>query len=443
MSSVPPDQPRRSTGVNAGARPVDPAGRDRRVPAPRRGGPRPPRRAPLALAAGVAAGWAALTSYLPVALVLGLAQLSEDAAAVAGALLAGLAGWLLGHGVPLATPAGPLHLAPLVLTALAAWRLVRAGVHASRAIGARNGRSPRQTVTVAVAVGIGYGLLGALAAALAGTGEVRASPVRAGLTLAAFGTLAALVGAARTTDVTGLLADRVPPVVRDGIRTGLVAALLLLAAGGGAAGLAVATGGGDAADMIGAYRTGVAGQAGVTLVSLGYAPNATVWSISYLLGPGFAVGTGTVVRTSEVSVGGLPAIPLLAGLPSGPVDGFGAALLAVPVLAAMAAGWLLARRLLRAAGERPGSGRAGTEDRHRLGWPALLGPAALAGPVAGVVLAAAALVSGGSLGAGRLAEIGPVPWQVAAVTTAVVAVGAVLGAAATRALTQSRGRAQR
>ncbi|TDB99486.1 hypothetical protein E1091_06845, partial [Micromonospora fluostatini] len=80
---------------------------------------------------------------------------------------------------------------------------------------------------------------------------------------------------------------------------------------------------------------------------------------------------------------------------------------------------------------------------HRLGWPALLGPAALAGPVAGVVLAAAALVSGGSLGAGRLAEIGPVPWQVAAVTTAVVAVGAVLGAAATRALTQSRGRAQR
>ncbi|NED49997.1 hypothetical protein G3I24_03605, partial [Micromonospora aurantiaca] len=148
--------------------------------------------------------------------------------------------------------------------------------------------------------------------------------------------------------------------VRDGLRTGLVAALLLCGAGAGAAGLAVATGGGDAADMIGAYRTGVAGQAGITLVSIAYAPNATAWSASYLLGPGFAVGTDTAVRTSEVSVGALPAVPLLAGLPRGPMDGLGGALLAVPVLAAMAAGWLLARRLLRAA----------AEERAEVGWPA-------------------------------------------------------------------------
>ncbi|MEH0846426.1 DUF6350 family protein, partial [Micromonospora sp. CPCC 205711] len=318
------------------------------------------------------AGWAALTSYLPVALVLALAQLSEDAASVTGALRAGLAGWLLGHGVPLQTPAGPLGLAPLALSALALWRLTRAGVHTSRAIGARGGRSPRQALTAAGAVGIGYALFGVLAALLVGTGGVRVSPVRAGITFALFGALAALVGAVRTTGVAGLLADRAPAVLRDGVRTGLVAGLLLFGAGGGAAGLAVATGGGDAADMIGAYRTGVAGQAGITLVSLAYAPNATVWSTAYLLGPGFAVGTGTAVRTSEVSVGALPAVPLLAGLPSGPADGTGAALLAVPVLAGMAAGWLLARRLPR----------PGTEERAERGWAALLGPAALAGPVA-------------------------------------------------------------
>ncbi len=161
----------------------------------------------------------------------------------------------------------------------------------------------------------------------------------------------------------------------------------------------MATGGGDAADMIGAYRTGVAGQAGITLVSLAYAPNAGVWSASYLLGPGFAVGTDTAVRTSEVSVGALPAVPLLAGLPRGPVDGLGAALLAVPVLAGMAAGWLLARRLLRLAAD--GTGRAalaGAARRRRRSpdrWPALL---------LGLVAAA----SGGPLGGGRLAEVGPV-----------------------------------
>ncbi|MEU4594877.1 cell division protein PerM, partial [Micromonospora aurantiaca (nom. illeg.)] len=165
---------------------------------------------------------------------------------------------------------------------------------------------------------------------------------------------------------------------------------------------------------------------GITLVSLAYAPNATAWSASYLLGPGFAVGTDTAVRTSEVSVGALPAVPLLAGLPRGPMDGLGGALLAVPVLAAMAAGWLLARRLLRVA----------AEERTEVGWPALLLPAALAGPVAGALLGLFAAASGGSLGGGRLAEVGPSPWAVAAVATLVIGVGAALGAAATRTLTR-------
>ncbi|MER5701279.1 DUF6350 family protein [Micromonospora sp. NPDC002296] len=427
MSSVTPDQPRRpAAGVGADDRP---AGRPpgSRVPAPRAGEARRSR-APLAVAAGVAATWAALTSYLPVALVLGLAQLSEDAGSVAGALRAGLGGWLLGHGVPLATDAGPVGLAPVALTVLAVWRLFRAGVHTSRAIGARGGRSPRQALTAAGAVGIGYALLGTLAAVLAGVGGPAVSPIRAGGTFAVFGAFAALAGAARTTGVAGLLVERAPAPVRDGVGTGRVAGLLLLGAGAGVAGLAIATGGGDAADMIGAYRTGVAGQAGITLVSLAYAPNATVWSTSYLLGPGFAVGADTAVRTSEVSLGALPAVPLLAGLPSGPVNGFGAALLAIPVLAGMAAGCLLARRMLRRA----------AEDRAEVAWRALLVPAALAGPVAGLLLGVLAGASGGPLGGGRLAEIGPVPWQVAGTATAVIAAGALLGAAATRSLSKGR-----
>lgn len=422
MSSTTPDQPRRPSGARTG-RPPGRAG-GARVPAPRRPEPSGRSRAPLPVAAGVAAAGAAVTSYLPVAVVLGLAQFSEDAGSLVGALRAGLAGWLLGHGVPLETTAGPLGLVPLTLCAFAFWRLSRAGVHASRAVGARGGRSPRQAATVALAVGIGYAVFGVLAALLVDSPGLRVSPVRSGLTLLLFGTLAALVGAARTTAVTRLLADRAPAVLRDGVRTGLVAALLLLAAGASAAGLAVATGGGDAADLIGAYRTGVAGQAGITLVSLAYAPNATVWSTAYLLGPGFAVGTGTAVRLSEVSVGSLPAVPLLAGLPSGPVDGLGAALLAVPVLAGMTAGWLLARRLLR----------PDADEWTPPAWPALLGPAALAGPVVGLVAGLAAAASGGPLGGGRLAEIGPVPWQVAAVATAVVTVGALLGAAAAKVL---------
>ncbi|WP_330438950.1 DUF6350 family protein [Micromonospora sp. NBC_00821] len=425
MSPVTPDRPSRPGGVSADDRPVDRAAPARRVPAPRAGGS-PRGRAPLPVAAGVAACWAALTSYLPVAIVLGLVQLGADSTTLTGTLRTALAGWLLGHGVPLHTETGPLGLAPLALTVLALWRLTRAGVHVSRAIGARDTRSPRRALLAAIAVGIAYALLGALAAVLVGTGGPTVSLIRAGATFAAVGTLAALVGAVRITAVTRLLVTRLPGPVRDGVRTGLVAGLLLLGAGAGAAGLAVATGGGDAADMIGAYRTGVAGQAGITLVSAAYAPNAAVWSTSYLLGPGFAVGTDTAVRTSEVSVGALPAVPLLAGLPRGPVDGLGALLLAVPVLAGMVAGWLLARRVARLA----------VPERAAQRWAELLAPAVLAGPVAGVVLGAAAAISGGPLGAGRLSQVGPVGWQVGAVAAGVIAVGALLGAAATRALTR-------
>ncbi|MGI5212103.1 cell division protein PerM [Plantactinospora sp. CA-290183] len=422
-----PESERRDRPASRTPGPADRSGgRGPRVPEQRPGGPARRGRAPLAVAAAVATGWAALLSYLPVAVVLGAAQLAEDAGTIAGAARTGLAGWLLGHGVPLSTEAGPLGLPPLAIAMFAAWRVARAGVHVSRAVGAREHPTLGRALAVAGAVGIGYGALGGLAALLLRVGGGPAAPpLRAVLTLTLFGGLAALVGALRTTGALGTLARNTPAVFRDGLRTGVVAAFLLLGAGAGVAGLAVATGGGEAGDMIGAYRTGVAGQAGITLVSLGYAPNAAVWAASYLLGPGFAVGTDTIVRTSEVSVGALPAVPLLAGLPHGPLGGFGDAVLAVPLLAGMAAGWLLARRMARVAVVR---------NRTAPGWATVLGAAAVGGPVAGVLLGGAAFMSGGPLGDGRLAEVGPVAWQVSAGATVVMLIGTLVGAAAARAV---------
>jgi hypothetical protein len=62
----------------------------------------------------------------------------------------------------------------------------------------------------------------------------------------------------------------------------------------------------------------------------------------------------------------------------------------------------------------------------------------LAGPVAGIALAAVASASAGPLGGGHLAEVGPHPWPLAGVAAGLVAVGAVVGVAATRALTGVR-----
>jgi hypothetical protein len=372
------------------------------------------------VAAGFATLWAALVSFVPVAAVIGLARTLEGAGGLGGAMRTGLAAWLLGHGVPLGTSLGPLTLAPLLLTLLAAWRLNRAGLHVTRAIGARRSGSVRAALLVAVAVGLWYGVLGALAAAVIDGPGTAVSGYRAFLHLTVIGVAGALAGSLRSTDALRVVAVRVPPTVRHGVRTGVVAALLVLACGAAFTGLALALGAGEAADMIAAYRTGVAGQAGITLVSLAYGGNAAVWAAAYLLGPGFALGTDSTVRLTEVTVGPLPTVPLLSGLPGGPMGATGALLLAVPVLAGMFAGWLLTQRL------------RGPESAPPA-WPLVLGSALLAGPVAGVVLGVLAGVSGGSVGDGRLSAIGPVPWQVGLVAAAVVAVSAGLGATAARA----------
>jgi hypothetical protein len=131
------------------------------------------------------------------------------------------------------------------------------------------------------------------------------------------------------------------------------------------------------------------------------------------------------VSAVAVTVGPVPAVPVLAGLPSRPLSVWAGLLLGVPLAAGMVAGWLLARRRLRAAA---GDGS----------WMSLVADALVAGPVAGALLAGAAFVSGGALGGGRLAEMGAAAWPLAGIATAVVAVGALTAAAATKTLTAMR-----
>ena len=430
--------------ITPGNRPtvrVDPRNHETvKLPGQRRPADSRGRRAPLPVAAAFATMWAALLSYVPVAAVIGLARTLEGQGGLGGAAHAGLAGWLLGHGVPVGTSIGPLSLAPLLLTLLAGWRLNRAGLHVTRAIGARRSGSPRAALLVAVTIGFAYGTLGLLAALAVDGRGTDVTPGRAAFHLFLAGLVFSLIGSLRSTEALVVLARRFPPALRHGLRTGVVAALIILASGAAFAGLSVAVGGGQAADMIGAYRTGVAGQAGITLVSLAYGANGAVWAAAYLLGPGFQLGADSAVRLTELTVGPLPTLPLLAGLPNGPMGASGAALLAVPVLAAMAAGWLLTRRLMGIHHVVDGhlvdgrhASRPGDPAPVEPAWSLVLGSAALAGPVAGLVLGALSWLSGGSLGDGRMAEIGPVPWQVALISTIMVAVSACIGAAAGRA----------
>lgn len=180
------------------------------------------------------------------------------------------------------------------------------------------------------------------------------------------------------------------------------------------------------ADIVGVYqglRPGAAGGSVLTLVQLGYLPNAAIWSLAWSTGAGFEMGAGSSVSPMGTAVGPLPPIPLLAALPVGNLS-FGLAAVLIPVLAGFLGGWWFVR-----AGENHFD--EWLSLRVRIRWVSL--------PVSTLFLAiaiaaAAALmsivvfwVSSGSLGIGRLTEIGPEPLTAALWLGAEVGIGVVLG----------------
>jgi hypothetical protein len=382
--------------------------------------------APLVVAALVNTLWATL---ICVAVMIGMVLLGRVTLGQKpnGAEIAvGLAGWLLAHGVPVNASIGQIGLAPLTVGLLAVWRLNRAGVHTARGIGARATGSVPKALLAAVAIGAVYGVFGLVTALVISKPGMTLTPWRAGVQLLVIGTLSALIGSLRIAGAVRTIARAAPIVIRDGIRTGVVGAFLVLGAGAGLCGLAVALNGSEAVQLFGAFPSGVAGQVGVTLVCLAYAPNLATWAAAYLLGPGFVIGSGTIVRAGGVVVGEMPPLPVLAGVPSGPLPGPAWLLMALPVLLGLVAGLLLVRRRLRP--RRTRSGDTVLPEPH---WGRLLGSAALAGPVAGVVLGLMTIAAGGRLDGGRAFPVGAVAWQTALAGTVAIGLGALLGVLAT------------
>jgi hypothetical protein len=142
------------------------------------------------------------------------------------------------------------------------------------------------------------------------------------------------------------------------------------------------------------------------LLQLAVVPNAVVWGSSYALGSGFAVGVGTAVAPTGVQLGAVPGLPLLAALPeSGAAPAWSLLALLGPLVAGVAAGVVLARRL-----DAPTPAQAAA-------W------AAAAAVAAGGVMAALAWLSGGGA-PGRLAALGPAPVLTWAAATAWLLLGA-------------------
>lgn len=194
-------------------------------------------------------------------------------------------------------------------------------------------------------------------------------------------------------------------------------------------------------DIIAVYeglKPGAVGGSGLTLAQLGFMPNLAVWALAWSSGPGFSLGVGSSVSPLTTAVAPVPPIPLLAALPTGTLD-WGFAALIVPVIGGVLAGWWFVR-----AGENHFDEWLSLKVRRR--WFSLpvstlvLGLAV--GAVAAVLTATMAWLSGGSLGLGRLSELGPNPFTTALWVGAEVAAGVVVGSLAGPWLEHERERAQ-
>ncbi|MBX9243916.1 hypothetical protein ICW40_03730 [Actinotalea ferrariae] len=205
-----------------------------------------------------------------------------------------------------------------------------------------------------------------------------------------------------------------PHPVRAGVVGGVVAVAALLGAASVVTGYWVVSSRAAAGDVVALLGVDTFGGLLLAVAQLAVAPNLVVWALSWLVGPGFAVGEGTLYSPAEVVAGPLPALPMLGALP---VEG-GGLLRWAPVLVVVAgvlAGAWLHRRLVV------------TRARDTLAAVAVVGV------TAALLTGALVLLGSGSAGPGRLAVVGGSPVVVAVWVLAGTLAGAVPAAVPTDA----------
>ncbi|MCU1479735.1 MAG: hypothetical protein JWQ19_521 [Subtercola sp.] len=193
--------------------------------------------------------------------------------------------------------------------------------------------------------------------------------------------------------VSDVLSDEVRSLTALALRGGAIIATAMVAVGGLVVALLLVIHYSTVVSLYESLQSGIAGGAALTLGQIAFMPNLAVWAASWLLGPGFALGTGSSISPLGTQVGLIPSLPVFGALPQSSVLGYAA--LIVPVVIGLVVSAALRSRL-----NEPG------EFSLRQGGR-MLGAGVGMGIVAAAILALLAAVSGGALGPGRLADVGP------------------------------------
>jgi len=371
-------------------------------------------RRPLWLTAGLAGATSAGSVLLGCMAVALVGWFASDAGAhgdTRDALRVGADAWLLAHGSGLALATSTITLVPLGLTWFCGYVTFRLGRWAAET-SATEGTSALAVGGIVLAGA--YGVVAVLSSVLATTAGAQPSLVRSLAGGVTIGLVGGGIGLVTGSPAGVALRHRIPDGVVAVLRGGVAAVLLLVAAGSVLTVTALLLDLGTAANVLSLLHADAAGGALYTTLVAAVAPNVALMGGAYLLGPGFAVGTGTIVSPATVLLGPVPAFPLLAALPeSGPGPVWATALVGVPVLIAALAAGLTARR-------HPAVGYE-TAALRSLG----------VGVIGGLLCALLVLLAGGSIGPGRMSEVGAPDLDTLVAAPVAMGVGALVGGLAT------------
>lgn len=332
----------------------------------------------------------------------------------------GALAWLAAHGSGFSVMGARVDLVPLGLTAVSAWSVWRLAHRVGDEVSGHGPDAHRlsdgeRDLTVPTAIALffaGYAVVAVVVAALASGSDTAPSMPRVlawsmAMTLA-LAAPAIAIGSGRAAIWTALLPRGIRAAAA--VASSVLATLVLVS--GVLFVAALCAGSGDAATMVSELHTSPSEAGLYALVNAAYLPNASIFAGSWLLGPGFAVGGGTLVSPGAVVLGPLPLVPLLAALPAGGTPaGWVSAMVAVPPLVSAVAAFRALRR------------RGGV-----LRWDEAALAGCGGGILAGLLFAVLASLAGGAAGPGRMRHVGPEVPEVLVHAIAACGLGALLGA---------------
>ncbi|MEV4666521.1 DUF6350 family protein [Microbacterium sp. LWO12-1.2] len=338
--------------------------------------------------------------------------------------------WAFGHGVPLDVTIASEMLVALAIPSAAASFVVSVTPLAfllfTLLFAARSGARAAKAGAWLLGALSGAAVFAVIAASVALSSRVEAAQTSLPLAIilpSAVYLVGAVCGGVRIAweDGDGGLLDRLhdvvdtwgdwTPVPASVVRGAAFAVMGVTAAAAAAVALMTLFRGGEVVALFQASHVDALGATVMTLGQFAYLPTLIVWAASWIAGPGFAVGVGTAVSPAGTQLGVVPGIPILGLLPENSSIWMLIVVL-IPIAAGAVAGWAVRSRLVW--------------EGTPLGMPPRAAIAVGIGVVAAGVAAVAAALAHGSMGPGRLVEIGPAPVPFALALGGEVLLGAAI-----------------